>query len=257
MARLTVPASSIPSLSVLVALSDPQIQIEKVSVTDSLQAALNDRGNLVKLEYVVTRAQETKKYLGGWLHLFPFDYSSLTIPVKLQQPTIVSKIELPRQSNDFTAVVSAKGVYDAKFSESGSVYRLDLGRRESRITIPSGGEVVLEATLRRTWFQRILLTLGQIVLAIVGGWFLGIIASLRSNSRIGVIIGGIGLVGLPYLMRSSVFSTYKDLPTLLSGQAPTVFELVFLLSLAVFIYTAWRTRWKRVKKRARWKRVKE
>jgi len=248
MTRLTVPASNVPSLSVLWALSDPQIQIEKVRITDSLQAALNDRGNLVRLEYVVTKAQENKNYIGRWLHRFPFDYKSLTIPLKLQQPAIVSKIELPRQSNEFTAVVSARGIYDVEFTEGDSAYRLDLGRRESRITIPTGGEVVIEATLRRTRFQQILLTVGQIVLAIVGGWFLGFIANLRSNSQIGTIIGGIGLIGLPYLMRSSVFSTYKDLPNLLSGQAPTIFELVFLFSLLLFIYTAWRTWRKRAKK---------
>lgn len=248
MARLSVPSSNIPALSVLAALSDPQIQIEKVRITDSLQAALNDRGNLVRLEYVVTKAQENKNYM-RWVHRFPFDYRSLTIPVKLQQPAIISKIELPRQSNEFTAVVSAKGIYDAEFTESDNAYRLDLGRRESRITIPAGGEVVIEATLRRTRWQQILLTVGQVVLAIIGGWFLGFIASLSSDSPIGTVIGGIGLIGLPYLMRSSVLSTYKDLPTLLSGQVPTIFELVFLFSLALFIYTAWKT-WRKREKRA-------
>lgn len=241
LARLMVPASSVPSLDASGLLSNPQLKIERVSMTDSLQAALNDKGNLVKLEYVVTRAQETKNYIGSWLHRFPFEYKTVTLPLNVQQPAIISKIELPR-SSDFTGVVSAKGIYDAEFKESSNAYGLDLGRRESRITIPAGGEILLEATLRRTWFQRLFLTVGQIILAIIGGWILGFVASLGSESRTATIIGGIGLVGLPYLMRSSVLSTYKDLPSLLSGQTPTVFELVFLLSLAIFIYVAFRTR---------------
>ncbi|MET0465866.1 MAG: hypothetical protein ABW007_22075 [Chitinophagaceae bacterium] len=241
--ELTVPASNISS-SVLGALNDPEIQIEKVRVTDSLQATLNEKGNLIKLKYVLTKAQQNQDYIGGWLHRFPFEYRSLVIPMTLQQPAIVSKIELPRQSEDFIGIVSAKGINDANFSENNNTYRLDLGRRDSRITIPSGGEFRLEATLRRTWFQRLLLIFGPIILAIIGGYFLGFVASLPSNSQLGVIIGGLGIVALPFLMRASVFSTYDKLPNLLSGQKPTIFDVIFLLGWIIYGLLAWRI-WKR------------
>jgi len=45
-------------------------------------------------------------------------------------------------------------------------------------------------------------------------------------------------------MRTSVFSTYKDLPTLLSGQAPTIFEIVFVISWLLFAFVTIYT-WKR------------
>jgi hypothetical protein len=241
--ELTVPTSNISS-SVLGALNDPEIQIEKVRVTDSLQAALNEKGNLIKLKYVLTKAQQNQDYIGGWLHRFPFEYKSLVIPITLQQPAIVAKIELPRQSEDFIGIVSAKGIYGANFSENNNAYQLDLGRRDSRITIPSGGEVRLEATLRRTWFQRLLLIFGPIILAIIGGYFLGFVASLPSNNQLGVIIGGLGIVGLPFLMRASVFSTYDKLPNVLSGQKPTIFDVIFLIGWIIYGLLAWRI-WKR------------
>jgi hypothetical protein len=241
-ARFIVPTSYIPSLTVLRALSDSQIQIEKVRITDNLQAALNDKGNLVKMEYVLTKVLENKNHIGGWLHSFPFDYKTLVIPIKLQQPAIVSKIELPEQEG-FVTTISTKGISDAIFVQSNNTYQLNLGRRESRITIPASGEVTFEVTYQRSGMQLLILTLGQIVLAIIGGLFLGLIASLPSSSQVGTIIGAIGLVGLPYLMRSSVFSTYKDLPSLLSGQSPTVFELIFIFSLIIYAVVAWKS-WK-------------
>lgn len=249
-ARFPVPVSNIPSTNVLAVLSDPQFQIERVRVTDSLQAALNNKGNLVRVEYVLTKAQDMKDRIGGWLHRFPFEYKSMTIPIKLYQPAILSKIELPKQSEDFTAVISTKGIYDAKFNESNTAYQLDLGRRESRVTIPAGGEVILEATFRRTWFQRLLLIIGPILLAVIGGWFLGFIASLPSSNQLGVIIGGIGVLSLPFLMRSSVFSTYSKLPNVLSGQIPTIFDLIFLFSWIVYAFLAWRV-WNRRKRKPR------
>src|SRR6185436_127291 len=105
-----------------------------IRITDSLQAALNNKGNLIKLEYVITKVQETKTAI-GWLNRFPFDYKTVVVPIKMQQPAIVSKIEFPRQSDDFIASISAKGLFDVTFNEGQNGYQLDMGRPDSRITI--------------------------------------------------------------------------------------------------------------------------
>jgi hypothetical protein len=242
--RFSVPVSNIPSLNVLGTLSSPEFQVEQIRITDSLQAALSSEGNFVRLEYTVKRAQDTKNYFGTWLHRFPFDSKSVVIPLKLEQSAIVSKVELPRQA-DFTGVPSARGIDDVSFLEKENIYYLDLGRRDRRVMFPAAKEVVFEVTFRRTRWQQIFLTVGQLVLAIIAGISFGYMITLKSHSALATTIESLGLIGLVYLIRTNVSSTYKDLPNLFSGQTPTLFDLFFLLSLILFVgvtYVTWRRR---------------
>jgi hypothetical protein len=242
--RFSVPVSNIPSLSLLGTLRSPDFQVAEITVTDSLQAALNKEGNLVKLEYVVKGAQDTKDYFGSWLHRFPFDYKSLVIPVTLQQSAIVSKIELPMQP-DFTGVLSVKGIEGVQFVEKENSYQLDSGNQARRIMVQPTKEVLFEATLRRTWWQRLFLTVGQLILAIIAGISFGYMITLPEHSKLATTIEGLGLIGLVYLIRSNVSSTYKDLPNIFSGQTPTLFDLFFIISLIIFVgltYLTWKIR---------------
>lgn len=231
--RLSVPANTTSALGLLQALSN--LNIEQLRLPADYLKALND-SNFVKLEYTLSGAQSvSERNQGGWLHWFPYDTKAMEIPLELTQPAIISKIEIQRPI-DFVGDVSANGM-NASFIEGEKEYKLDRGQSDSRLTIPPHEQITLKAQFRRTRFQRFFLTYGQILIAVISGVILGYLSSLPDKSVFAAIIQGIGVLGLPWIMRSSVFSSYKELPTLLSGQAPTVFEVVFLISWVLYAAT--------------------
>lgn len=231
--RITVPANVTKSISLLRALSD--LKIEKFQLPDSYSDALNDN-NLVRVEYVVSGAQTTAEITsGGRMHWFPWETKSVDVPIEFQQPAIVSRIDLP-QPADFIGIPSATGL-DVAFTEADGKYRFNQAGL-TRHTLAANQKVTLHAEYRRSWFQRLFLTVGQIAIAIVAGIILGLLAAWPDNKPLEILIGAIGIVGGPWVLRSSVFSTYKDLPTVFSGQKPTLFELIFILSFFIFVYCA-------------------
>jgi len=228
--RLSVPGNITTAPLLFKTLAG--LKIEQFSLPDSYLKNLK-ANNFVKLQYLLGGAVKTADLSsGGWFYWFPFETNSIEIPLQMHQSAIVSKIEIQRPA-DFVGDVTSLA-FPSSFTDTNGMYQLDLRNGPSRVNIPAGEKAILKVQLRRTWFQRLVLTLGQLLIAVASGVLLGWVATLPDKSPLTYVIQIVGILGLPLLIRASVFSTYKDLPTLLSGQPPTIFEIVFLVSWIVY-----------------------
>jgi hypothetical protein len=235
-ARLSVPANATKAIKLLKALSD--LKINNFQLPESYSDALNDN-NLVRVEYVVSGAQRVfEKTSGGRFYWFPFDTKVLEVPLEFQQPVIISRIDLP-EPTDFIGTPSVNGL-DVTFEETDGRYQYTQAGL-SRLTVPANQRVTLQAQYHRSWFQKLFLTIGQLLIAVIAGVVLGKLAALPDNKPAELIIGAVGIVGGPWALRATVLSTYKDLPTIFSGQRTTLFEFVFIIGFFIFMYFAWRT----------------
>jgi hypothetical protein len=232
LARFAVPATSTPEADIF---NLKGVSIGGLRDLSERYVEARREGNVITLECTVKDAQrnaDTNR--GGWLHYFPFDTKSIEIPLDFPQPAILSRIEIT-EPVDFVGDVTAGGL-GARFVEADNEkkYRLDRTQSESRLAIAAGTQLALRAHFRRTWFQRLFLTLGQVLLAVLAGFGLGYVASLPDKSALGPIINGVGIVGLPWLMRTPVLAAY-NLPSILAGHTITVFEIAFIISWALFV----------------------
>ena len=147
----------------------------------------------------------------------------------MRQPAIVSSIELQRPSFDYVADPSVEG-YNGTFieSESGRQYQAVSKEKSGRTAIWAGKLVTIRATFQCTWLQRYGLTIGQVIIDIIIGGVLGFFVVLPDKSWQAVVIGAFGVLGLPWAIRTAILSTYKDLPTIVTFQGITLFEVIFL-----------------------------
>ena len=151
---------------------------------------------------------------------------------------------------DFFGPVSLSGL-DKAFSDTGTGYQVAYKNQESRAIIPANEAVTLKAYFRRTAFQRFMLTAGQLLLALIVGAVLGFVATMSEKNPMRWIIQTIGILVLPLSFRAVVFATYKDLPTFWIGQQLTIFEILFVVSIALFIASSLVVASQRQKRRAK------
>jgi hypothetical protein len=177
-----------------------------------------------------------------WLYLFPFDSADVYIPIELRQSALLSHLELQKPSGDYFADVSISGL-PISLAESENGDRYEFANSDPMVRTPMwGNTVTLHAKFERTSFQRWGLTLGVAVLALLVGAFGGWFTTLPDKSWIGFVITTLGLSGLVFAVRAAVLSTYKDLPTLMTGQGTTIFELLYLVSIALMVGAIFVTR---------------
>lgn len=117
---------------------------------------------------------------------------------------------------------------DADLTKDGDTYNFKKSQ-ERNLIIPAGKTLYIKGELKRYWTERDLLTFGQVIIAIISGIVSGILAKNSNNVNLSLClkelppIGG-GVVSL-YILHNNVFSKHPDLPNIISGGIPTIFEL--------------------------------
>ncbi|HSS21212.1 MAG TPA: hypothetical protein VLL54_14155 [Pyrinomonadaceae bacterium] len=238
-ATLSMKVNAMKPSELLSALSNPYVA--SVNPGKEFSEVLNN-GNLIGLECLIRNGQTFADHNASRsVNWFPWETVSVQIPMELSQPAYLSKINIQRPSTDYVGNVIVDGLigpYNQKgersFVESGQDYQLNVGVQDSRVSIPANRHFVLKADFQRTAWQRFFLTWGQLVIALVIGAVLGIIAGRFRNTRTEFIVGGLGVLGLPFVIRASVFSTYTTLPAVATGQGITVFEIFFFVSFVIY-----------------------
>ncbi len=211
------------------AVSNPYVS--SVSPGKEFSDDLNN-SNLIGLECLIRNGQTLADHNAGrWLHKFPFETVSLQIPIELSQPAYLSKIDIQRPGSDYEGEVTLEGLIgpynqrgERSFVESGQDYQLNLGVQDSRVSIPANKHFVLKADFQRSTWQKLFLTAGQLVIALIIGGVLGIIATLI------FFFAALGVASLPFVQRAAVFAKYTSLPAVATGEGVTVFELFFFAS---------------------------
>jgi hypothetical protein len=193
-----------------------------------------DRANRTEFSYTVNGAQKIKDHSrSGRLYFFPFDSVEVEVPMRFRQLVLLSRVELQKQA-DFGGDVWLSGADVSMVeSEDGLKYEIASDDHQSRRTIWPGTEVRLIARFERTPLQKYGLTFGLVLVAALVGVLVGWLMSLKDSAAIQILVGAIGILGLPLAIRAAVFEHYKDLPTIATFQAITWFECAFLLSIFI------------------------
>jgi hypothetical protein len=194
------------------------------------------RGELVRLDCTLDAAQEVSDTaFGGRINLFPFDTRTISIPLEVGSPIVMSGVKVQRPA-ELEGSVAIHGVTIPLVGHRNEI-RTDDSQWDRRFVKAGQEALVISAQLQRPLFQRLFLTLGQLILAVAAGLVVGRVAALPESSRTSRVLELLGVVAVPMAIRTAVFAANKDLPSLTAGQAPTVFELVFYLGWALFACT--------------------
>jgi len=236
-ATLSAPASVARSINVLSALSDPLLKVTEIGPTKNYLDDLS-RGSLAKIVCQLRSAQSPQERT-KWFHWFPWDSRSVEVRLSMDQPAIISRLELQRPS-EFDGSVS--NFNSSAFKEEESKYVYDAGGGSRRVIL-AGDSVLISAKFKRPWFQRFILTFGLLIISLIFGALWGRLSSkispdIKNRLARGVlkIVGGVGwFLGVLVLVRVSVYETYNQLPSLITGRIPTMFELFFAASCLVFL----------------------
>jgi len=215
-------------------------------------ATTMDKANHLNFTYTlqgVARPHLVSSSGRRWLYLFPFDSSDLEIPLNMEQASLLNHLDVSKPTNDYFAKVTIEGTHPdigsnnrgssvaLTESENSDHYVLTNPDAGSRLPISANGGIVIHARFSRGPWQRWGLTWGVAILAILvgilGAWF----TTLPDKDWKGWVFTILGITGLVFAVRAAVLATYKDLPTLMTGQGTTIFELVYVGSVLLMILT--------------------
>jgi hypothetical protein len=238
-ATLSAPGSRASSINVLSTLSDSDCMVTGIGPTKDYLYDLS-KGILAKIVCQLRSAQ-TAQDRTKWVHWFPWDSRSVNVVLKMDQPAIISRLEIQRPPNEFEGSISS---FDsAVFSEEESRYVYDAGGGSRRVIRP-GDRVPIIAEFKRPSFQRFILTWGLLIVSLICGLLLGLFLSRKvgpdnKNKVVKEVlrsIGGVGwFLGVLLFVRVSVYQTYEQLPSITTGRIPTIFELFFAASCLIFL----------------------
>ncbi len=243
MKRVRVPANYSAMLTRFIALA--HFGVDQFQPPDDYLKSL-DAASQVNFSYLVEGAQRIHEHAGTmqWLNLFPFDNVDLEVPLDFRGAAVVSRIEVQLSSQDYRGDISADGLgMKLVLSEDGRKYTLPI-ENSRRIAMWPGKPVTVRATLERSWLQRYGLTIGVLIVGVCYGLFLGWAVTKPSDGWAKWLIGVLGVGPFPLAIRAAILTAYKDLPTILTGQGTTIFELVFIASMIIiFAMVAKRAIW--------------
>ena len=151
----------------------------------------------------------------------------LEIPIIFKDVVILSNLKTTKPSY-FNGDITVSGI-NKKLLKAGDDYKLTIDTG-SRITVPANTVISIKEKLQRSWLERNFLTFGLLVIAILAGAVLGWIATLPQGNIWAIIIQMMGVSGWLLGIRTAVFSSHPNIPSILSGRPTTIFELVFLLN---------------------------
>lgn len=193
--------------------------------------------NQVTLKYTLQGAEERHihaRFGRNWLHLFPFDTITIGIPIEIRQPALLSQLQLQKPSNDSFADPSIQGLsVSLAENDAGDKYEFRNIDIMTRTPIGSGQIVIVQADFHRSAFQRWWLTVGILVIAVVIGVMFGWYTTLPEKSWKAAGLSALGVFTIVFAIRTAVLAAYKDLPTVITGQGTTIFELAYIAALIV------------------------
>ncbi len=241
--RAQVPRAYAPEVRRLRGMAEVGLAYREFRKAGDYQDTVRS-ANLTEIRYQLVGGESSRAYTGWpWLHRFPFDEFDVRFPVRFGEPVMLSKIDIVRAPGEFYASPAISGLgWQFSSAEDGTVYRAAGRAGDIRWTVMPGEIVDVNARFRRGNFQRFGLTMGLAVIAILVGALLGWLTTLPDKSWQGLLIAAIGVLTLPFAVRTAVFGTYKGLPNILVGQGMTIFDLGFLLAVGLFWASCWAAR---------------
>jgi hypothetical protein len=239
--RINVPTSYAPMIQRLKALAEWR-PVEFSPPPDYFKSL--DTANKVNINYVIKGAQTvSERTKGGFFHWFPWDTMSVELPLELRQPAIVSSIELQRTSLDYVASPSAEGLtLPFVESESGRNYQSSSKEKEGRTAIWADKLVTIRAKFERKFFQRIGLTVGQVIGALVIAGFLGWWTKAKTIGKF--LVTAFVFISFFWAFRTVVLNYYSNLPTIVTVQGITLFETLALANVVLIFGIGLLVRWK-------------
>jgi len=234
---LDVPTSYSPTLRRIWALSQSVIQY-KVPRGYPNEVLL---ANQLSFSYTMSGAEAVHTRFTGihWLHRFPFDYAEVDIPIDVRRSALLSHLELQKPASDYFAHVTVDGLpIDLAENENGDHYDYANADPMVRTPIWAGQTVTLRATFKRAPWQ----SWGLVAMVLIFGAAGGAVAGLPKKSSTSRVLTMLGFTTLVFGVRTAVLAVYKELPTLLTLQGTTIFELAFLLALVLMVLAFFVTR---------------
>ncbi|MEM9275322.1 MAG: hypothetical protein AAGA80_20510, partial [Cyanobacteria bacterium P01_F01_bin.143] len=234
--KIKTPTTLLPSLKLLELLNKKSLQVTGLIFPESYYDVLEDAQDIV-LEYEISNISEVKyKNSLGWLHLYPLDKTLIQISFKPEQMVILSDIEIKKPLN-FDSEMNLSGI-DVYLTKDGDSYHLKK-RQEHTVIIPADNIISIKGELKRYWTEKGLLTIGQIIIAIIVGVISGVLAISSSGTTVNLVFkefvplgGGLAVI---YALYDNVLSKHPELPSIISGGIPTVFEL-FTIGSVLFVF---------------------
>jgi len=193
-----------------------------------------EKADRVEIKYTVEGSQQVKdRAKNGWLYLFPFDSVATEVPLGFDEFALLSQVELKEVPDLEGNVWLAGPNISLEENEERTRYRIAADDDPHRIPVWPGKDLRVIATFERKPLQKYGLTVGMLVIAILLGLLVGKLMSMNDSGAIQILVGAVGILGLPLAVRAIVFEQYRDLPTIAAGVGITVFECAFLVSIAL------------------------
>jgi hypothetical protein len=206
------------------------------------------KANQFSFTYMIAGAErkhERVPWANHTLYLFPLDSVDVTIPLDLRRDALLWHLALLKPVGDLYASPSVDGVLiPLDQSDNADKYEFQSSERRSRITLAPSDHLVIRAQFERTRLQKWGSLLGTTLIAIVVGILAGRVFKLPDKHWLGVVIQLVAISGMVFAVRAAVLGAYKWLPTLMSFQAVSIFELIFgvalVLQCAAFAIAVWK-----------------
>lgn len=232
--NLHVPASPGDVGNLQLVLGNTAVQPEQVTVGPEYFRILGGSPHRVQATYAVEGALSWHTWwFGHFVHRFPFDGASFDLPLVFDHGVLLTDISVDEPEGFRVAAFASRE--DLTFQRlDGRLKTRAIGLLDRRIVLRRGRHTVISGELRRSRFQQIVLIAGPYAAAVVAGFFLLWLAGLPQNSKLGVVIGAIGGVGLPALFYKAVLSEIGGIPRFFAGQGITMFEANYFVVAILF-----------------------
>jgi hypothetical protein len=217
---------------------------ENLDLPDSLNKdyeKIISEGNTVTLTYTVKGAFENQdKTLNNRLHWFPFDTQTVEVPVKVFQSAYIRDIEISKSQDRTGKVAALEIIPSIQFEDKTTAFKyIPADVHQAGTYINKDKNAVIKVSLQRPGFQKFYLTYMQIIIGLIAGVILGFAASRQKTSVLTQnFIEILGIFTIPVVIRSAVYSTNSNLPNVLVGGIPSVYDIFFLISWIVLALTA-------------------
>lgn len=232
--RAQIAARTIPIASALAVLRNPMFRTSQV-VLHAAHAWAFDSVSVVGLSAYLSNLV-VKKDVWPWrfVHRFPFDGYSLTLPLAFESAAILDGIFVGAPPS-FEMRIST-GSLPYVFAREGNGYasrleKADPGGADSvRVTVGPGDPITLGIDFRRPFVQRWGLMVIPVIVAVLAGTWIGHRTLRKRSVALALIVPVSGAASSVGLLRATVLGHYPKLPQLVPLEGITTFELGVIAS---------------------------